>query len=68
MVWVHKGQVPHFYFCFFFLGKTIKKRKKKIPSEVKMKLNNLLRVVLSLMQNIGCHKHAFYLVLRSTAR
>lgn len=24
-----------------------------------MKLNNLLRVVLSLMQNIGCHKHAF---------
>lgn len=24
-----------------------------------MKLNNLLRVVLSLMQNIGCHEHAF---------
>lgn len=23
------------------------------------KLNNLLRVCLSLMQNIGCHKHAF---------
>lgn len=29
------------------------------PIGGQMKLNNLLRVVSSLMQNIGCHKHAF---------
>lgn len=47
-------------FFFILIGKNRKKKKRKFAvRSQKMKLNNLFRVVLSLMQNIGCHKHAF---------